>query len=520
MKGTFDTLNMLLSRLASFGSHSEKLHHARFALAHELKPLTSHTLDEEALILGRTHLGGMYRVTPTKHRRELGHCLVIAPTGGGKGLLAVSQILTWPESIIIFDIKGDLYTQTAGYRSTLGPVYRFDTRGFGHTYDPLDGLTDEDALYGVAKHLLYDPREGEGRGFTEKAIRMLVLVWLAGLELNRLTGSTHRLLPFTRHLAEMGGINQAGEAIHAISPAIARRMLDGDYNAAVDYNERKYLANSFESGVARLYPVLTEKLCRSFNGSDVTAREIIAGTKPVSLYICVQEGDLSAKGSALRLILESLFARMTRYVDEADGESAREKGCRPVLVLLDEAGTLELSTLAQFTATARSRGISIWAAYQDVSQIEASLHDRHKARALRNNMDAKLFYRQSEHETAKAVADSLGSTSAYSHSQTLRDGEVASEGRSEQAVPVFTARDIMELDPTEIIGFFSNNKPFRAKRMDWREYPILAKRRSIPAPGVTPLPPLPAPPSSVLPSSSWKRQTGYPRFPIDPDDFN
>jgi type IV secretion system protein VirD4 len=524
MKGTLDKLNIMFSRLTSLRGGSGQLHHARFALAHELKPLMTHALDEEALLLGRTHLGGIYRVTPTPLRRELGHCQVIAPTGGGKGLLAVSQILTWPESLIIFDIKGDLYGQTAGYRQTLGPVYRFDTRGVGHTYDPLDGLTEEDDLYAVAKHLLFDPREGEGRGFTEKAIRALVLVWLAGLECNRQTGSTCRLLPFTRQIADMG-INQAGEVIHRISPGIAKRLLDGDYNPEVDYNERKYLANSFESGIARLYPVLTQNVCRCFAGSDVTASDIIAGRKPVTVYICVPEGDLEARAPVLRLTLESLFARMTRYVDETDGETTREKGCRPVLVMLDEAGTLRLPTLAQFTATARSRGISIWAAYQDGSQIEASLRDRHNARALRNNMDAKLFYRQSEYETAKMVADSLGYRSDYSHSQTLRDGEVASEGRSEQAVPVLTARDMMELDPTEIIGFFSHHKPFRAKRMDWREFPILAKRRSIPPPRVNPLPPLP---EMQLPSAttaypfsrSGERHSRYPRFPIDPDDFN
>jgi len=71
-------------------------------------------------------------------------------------LLAVSQLLTWGGSCIVNDLKGDLYDQTAGYRKTIGAVYRFDTRGYGDPYDPLQGKYEEDDLYALAKHLLYE----------------------------------------------------------------------------------------------------------------------------------------------------------------------------------------------------------------------------------------------------------------------------------------------------------------------------------------------------------------------------
>jgi type IV secretory pathway TraG/TraD family ATPase VirD4 len=75
-------------------------------------------------------------------------------------------------------------------------------------------------------------------------------------------------------------------------------------------------------------------------------------------------------------------------------------------------------------------------------------------------------------------------------SQTLRNGEESSQSLSEQAVPLLTARDINELDQDEIIAFFSNRKPIRAKRMDWRGFPILKRRRSIIPPKLKPLPKL------------------------------
>jgi type IV secretory pathway TraG/TraD family ATPase VirD4 len=173
---------------------------------------------------------------------------------------------------------------------------------------------------------------------------------------------------------------------------------------------------------------------------------------------------------------------MIDYFDITKG-----RNCRPTLALLDEAGTVGLPSLPQYVSTVRSRGISIWAAYQDNAQIE-SLYGAYKARTIRNNMISKIFYWQSDTETAKNIATSLGYRSEFSRSQTLRNGEEASQSLSEQAVPLLTARDINELDEDEIIAFYFNRKPVRAKRMDWRAFPILTKRRAIAPPPLKPLP--------------------------------
>ena len=54
-------------------------------------------------------------------------------------------------------------------------------------------------------------------------------------------------------------------------------MLDGAYDPEENYKENKYFANSWQSSRARMYPLLTEKVGRCFNGSDFTGRDIIAG---------------------------------------------------------------------------------------------------------------------------------------------------------------------------------------------------------------------------------------------------
>jgi type IV secretion system protein VirD4 len=466
----------------------ESLHKDRFALTHEVSDLTTASLPSDSLLFGANQFSRILRVRATSERRELGNILIEAPTGGGKGLLAVCQLLTWEGSAIVLDIKGDLYLQTAGYRRRLGPVYRFDTRGQGHCFDPFRGSEEADELYNIAFHLLYEPHEGDGKSFTQKGTKMLVVVFLAGREANRQVGKKDGpIMPFVGHIADLG-LNRAARLIYDISPDLARRFLDEDYDPEKDYTEKKYLRDAWEGVTARLYPLLMERILRCFNGSDFTAADIIAGKKPVTVYICVPERDLETKSSVLRLVLETLMAQMKQYADDAPGETLAEKGCREVLFLLDEAGAVKLPSLPTDVATVRSRGISIWAAFQDNAQMESVYKEQ--AKAIRNNMDAKVLYRPNDYATARDIAESLGYRSAFAHSQTLRDGQGASEGLSEQAVYVLTPRSINELDPQQVIVLFLNRKPMWLKRMDWREYPLLETRRSIPPPPVKPLPPL------------------------------
>ena len=516
MKRFLENFTIVMSRLSTLTASSGGLHHARFALPHELASITSHTLDEEALLLGRTHLGGIYRVKGTQRRPELGNMLVCAPPRSGKSTLAISQLLSWPHSAVIVDIKGELYQNTAGYRATLGPVFVIDTEGYGHRYDPLAGIRSEGKLFGAAKNLLYEPKEAEGRSFTEWGILMEVLKWQACLELNRTMGTDHRLLPFTRALSKLG-INTAAKALNAISPHIAQELLDGEYEEGLDYRDNKFFANSWQGSRARMYPLLTEDVVRCFQGSDFTGKDIIAGDRPVSVYLRIPEEELEAKASLMRLVLESLAKDMYTTHDKRKGQ-----GCHPVLMILDEAGTVGFPSLPHYSSTCAGRNISLWVALQDLSQLDG-LYGVHKARTIRNNLSAKVFFRPEDYMTAKSISETLGYMSGYSHSQTTREGEVSSEGRSETAIAVLTIRELMELADRKVIFFVRNLKPGQGDSIAYWDFPLLEQRRSIPAPPVNELPPVadivfPTSPQDGTPGA-WGRGGGL-RFPIDPDDYN
>ena len=93
-------LSVIASWVHTAFSPTDHLHTSRFARVHELSRLFTPDLEDlkTRLLLGLGPHGQFVGVRGTRTLPELGNCLVVAPTRGGKGLLAVSQLLTWKQS--------------------------------------------------------------------------------------------------------------------------------------------------------------------------------------------------------------------------------------------------------------------------------------------------------------------------------------------------------------------------------------------------------------------------------------
>jgi type IV secretory pathway TraG/TraD family ATPase VirD4 len=489
---------MFFNRIIASISHNKQLHNARFAHPHELSSLLSSQLQTEtSLLLGVNRFNQVLRVRPTKTRRELGNLLIVAPTRGGKGLLAVSQLLTWPASCVVNDIKGDLHFQTAGYRSTLGPVFVIDPTGVGDRYDPLMGKHTEDELFSSATHLLHKPDEGEGAIFTQRATVMLTQLLLAAKK------EGYPPLPFVRRLIR-DGLLACSAKLDAISPELATQFLDVEFNEA-DFSDR-FLLSAWGTLSARMRPLLTETVIRSLAGGDFQARDLMTSSRPITVYLRWPERDLLALSPLVRLLWGSMIDELITTYDKKQGD-----GCRPVLLLVDEAGRTALPMLSDHATTVVGRGISLWIACQSLYQLN-SVYGRARAHVLRDNMDSALYYRPADQDTADYLERSLGRRSDYAQSYAVREGTKESQGFSEQGVPLMTAQEIKQLKDHEIIGFHRSMPAFKAFRMDWRNHPLLVQRRRIPPPELKQLPQL----ENILPTTVWQRAKQSTSY-IDPD---
>ena len=115
-------------------------------------------------------------------------------------------------------MKGDLFTQTAGFRSLLGPVYVLDPTGVGHAYDPLQGKATEDALYSSATQLLHQAGEHD-QIFTQRATTMLACIFAAAKR------EGVAALPYARMMLR-AGLASCVERLQTVSPELATIFLD------------------------------------------------------------------------------------------------------------------------------------------------------------------------------------------------------------------------------------------------------------------------------------------------------
>ena len=157
------------------------------------------------------------------------------------------------------------------------------------------------------------------------------------------------------------------------------------------------------------------------------------------------------------------------------------------MLLIDEAGRTAIPSLADHATTVVGRGINIWLAVQSLSQLEV-VYGKARAQVLRDNMESQLYYRPTDVATARYVEERCGRRSAYAHHTSEQQGGHTSEGRSEQAIPLLSAHDFLRYKDHEVIGFHRSHPPFKLARMDWRQHPMLQKRRRVHPPQLPVLP--------------------------------
>jgi type IV secretion system protein VirD4 len=96
--------------------------------------------------------------------------MLSAPTRSGKGVgVVIPNLLNWPDSAVVLDIKGENYDVTAGYRAAHGQaVYAFspfDESARSHRWNPLTAVRTS-PLHRVGDLLtigqVFFPNDGSG----------------------------------------------------------------------------------------------------------------------------------------------------------------------------------------------------------------------------------------------------------------------------------------------------------------------------------------------------------------------
>lgn len=135
------------------------------------------------------------------------HCLVVAPTRAGKGVgYAIPNLLLFPGSMVVLDVKGELFAATSRHRRSQGDaIFYFSPFDFdhpSHRYNPLERVArirhgDEcyTELAKIADYFLTVSDKGSAGDFLTEGRDLFIAAGLLAIERGRPTiGEICRIL--------------------------------------------------------------------------------------------------------------------------------------------------------------------------------------------------------------------------------------------------------------------------------------------------------------------------------------
>lgn len=290
--------------------------------------------------------------------------VTIAGTGTGKGISQViPTALTYPGSMIILDIKGEISAVTARARREMGQeVIILDP--FSAETDALNPMEAIDIATMDAPdqckrlaRMMIPKQVGDRDPFWDdmaeqvlSSTLLFLVSHVARAECN--LGLLHRMWGVADHLDEM---------LAAMSMAVG-------YEGAIISGAKAYLdapdktAGSIMTSLRTHIDFLSSPRARASlrGGSNLLAK--VRDSHPMTIYLRVPPHMLASHGRLLRIWLGSILTAVTERHSRPE---------IPDLFLVDEAATLgHLNELLTAASLLRGYGLRTWTFWQSIGQIE------------------------------------------------------------------------------------------------------------------------------------------------------
>lgn len=400
------------------------------------------------------------------------HVMVMAPTRSGKGVgLIVPTLLTWTNSAVIHDIKGELWAMTSGWREKYANNYVLK-------FDPAD-VSDAGCSYNVLAEIRLDTEYAISDA--QNIATILVDPQGEGIEDDHWAGSAHSLFTglmlfslleakmYNKPLPGLGDISvtisdpkrddrklwqdmidltQTIEGVEEETNAKGEPLTDEEkekrkktilelqerLKPLVDAGEisttifnvialvgvsQQRLQNGGDGGeytsvmsTARRYIAIYADpvLRRHTTRSDFLVNDLVNSDKPVSLYLVVRPSDKDRLRPVMRLMLTQIMRGLTRkplQFDPKDNRPLKQHKHR-LLMLMDEFPAFnKLDVFAENMAFVAGYGIKCYVIIQDVLQLRKQYTENEQVTA---NCHVRVAYAPNTDETAETLSKMTGTT--------------------------------------------------------------------------------------------------------------
>jgi len=440
------------------------------------------------------------------------HVLCYAPTRSGKGVgLVIPTLLSWGQSAVITDLKGELWSVTSGWRKEHAgnKVIRFDpasTTGSA-CWNPLDEIRMKDGLeIGDVQNLATLIVDPDGKGLNDHWQKTSQAL-LVGVILHALYKSVNEgvqaSLPLVdsmlsdpdRDIAElwmeMATYPHVNGASHPVVGSAARDMMDrpAEEGGSVLSTAKSYLS---------LYrdPLVAKNIGRS----DFCIKDLMHGDSPVSLYIVTYPNDKARLRPLVRIMINMIVRILADKLEFKDGQPVANYKHR-LLLMLDEFPSLgKLEILQESLAFIAGYGIKAYLICQDINQLKSRETGYGHDEAITSNCHIQNAFPPNRIETADHLSKLTGQTTVIKEQITTSGRRVGvmhgnvTRTMQETQRPLLTPDECLRMNgpekdadgritkPGDMIIYVAGYPAIYGKQPLYFEDPIFSARAAVPAP--------------------------------------
>lgn len=404
------------------------------------------------------------------------HVLMAAPTRSGKGVsVVVPNLLSWPDSTIVLDLKKENWDISSGFRATHGQkcfLLNLAPRDYKtHRWNPLYYISDNPnfRINDIQKigQMLFPKVESEAPIWQASARSLwlgLVLYLLETPELPVTLGETLRQLVMgDKRLTEI--IEQRQQSKQPLS--------DECYLALKEYLDtpektRGSVRKGFTAALELFYnPVIDA----ATGGNDFDLRDL--RKTRMSIYVTISPDDLDRLAPLINLFFQQALDLNTRELPEHN--PALKYKC---LLLADEFTAMgRIGILAKGISYIAGYGLRMLPIIQSPSQLR-EVYGADSAETFVENHALKIIFAPKTIKVAKEISDTLGTTTVKnkSRSRSLTGKASWSVNVSDHSRPLLLPQEVMQIGKQAAILIMEYCLPIKCQRIIWYKDPLFKAR--------------------------------------------
>ncbi len=454
-----------LFTIVVFIPRSRALHgEARFASHREIKSRC--LLNGDGILLGQ--LGGTYITLPGQQG-----AILSAPPRSGKGVgVVIPNLLNFPGSVIVVDIKRENWEITAGYRQKHGQrVFLFDPlseTGETARWNPLHYISDDpniriNDIQRIAE-MLYLLESGKDSFWVNSSRTLFIGIVLYLFE----TPNATRTIGEVLRQGMSGGTTGEGFVEHW------KRIISGrksgphplSWQCVSAIYEVIDLAPQTASGIrkeftSKLSLWLNPLLDAATSGNDFDLRDL--RKKPISIYVGITPDNLERIRPVLSLFFQQAIGLQTRELPEQNPGLKHQ-----LLLMLDEFTALgRIPIIETSCGFLPGYNVRILLVIQTPAQLR-SVYGRDGADTIMKTLAGRILFAPKDFTDAQEISNELGSTTVKGKSRSKPlwgTGKGQSTTISDQRRMLLLPQEVKEIGDHKEIIIYEGIRPILAEKI-------------------------------------------------------